>query len=56
MNKGEGYICPNEVYDVSYLYNIYYFDGTYLINKHTEDRNEILFEIGSIFEIGRLLL
>lgn len=56
MNKGEGYIYPNEVCDVSYLYSIYYFDGTYLFNRHTEERNEVFFEIGAIFEIGRILL
>lgn len=56
MNKGEGEFIAEEIYDVSYLYDIYHFDGTYLVNEETGDKEAIIFEIGAIFEIGRLLL
>ncbi|MBF0795225.1 DUF6710 family protein [Mammaliicoccus lentus] len=56
MNKGEGHIKVNEVYDVSYLYDKFRFDGMYLIDTETEEKERIFFEIGAIFEIGRLLL
>ena len=56
MNKGEGEIKAEEIYDVSHLYDIYHFDGTYLVNDQTGEKNPIIFEIGAIFEIGRLLL
>lgn len=56
MNKSEGEIKVKELYDVSYLYDIFYFDGKYLINKETREKHQIYFEIGAIFEIGRLLI
>ncbi|WP_317956129.1 DUF6710 family protein [Staphylococcus sp. NWU MKU2] len=56
LNKSEGYIVIDEVIDISYLYDIYEFDGKYLINKQTNEKEEIYFEFGAIFEIGRLIL
>lgn len=56
MNKGEGNIKVNTLFDVSYLYKYFYFDGTYLNNRKTQEKHKIYFEIGVLFEIGRLLL
>uniref|UniRef100_UPI00352262FD DUF6710 family protein n=1 Tax=Staphylococcus haemolyticus TaxID=1283 RepID=UPI00352262FD len=56
LNKSEGYIVIDAVIDISYLYDIYEFDGKYLINKQTNEKEEIYFEFGAIFEIGRLIL
>lgn len=56
LNKSEGHIVIDEVVDISYLYDIYEFDGKYLINKQTNEKEEIYFEFGAIFEIGRLIL
>lgn len=56
MNKGEGHIDVKEVYDMSYLYDEFYFDGTYINNLKTKEKHKVYFEIGVLFEIGRLLL
>lgn len=56
MNKGEGNIKVNTLFDVSYLYEYFYFDGIYLKNGKTQEKHKIYFEIGVLFEIGRLLL
>ncbi|WP_215392832.1 DUF6710 family protein [Staphylococcus aureus] len=56
LNKSEGNIIIDDLVDVSYLYDIYEFNGRYLINKETKEKEKIYFEFGALFEIGRLLL
>lgn len=56
MNKGEGHIKIKEVFDVSYLYDLFDFDGTYLHDRETNEKHKIYFELGALFEIGRVLL
>lgn len=56
LNKSEGHIIIDEVVDISYLYDEYVFDGRYFINNKTGEKEEIYFEFGALFEIGRLLL
>lgn len=56
MNKGEGHFHVEKIIDMSELYSKYHFDGKYLINKETNEREEIFFEIGVLIEIGRLLI
>ncbi|MDK7284482.1 DUF6710 family protein [Staphylococcus pettenkoferi] len=56
LNKSEGYIEVEDIIDVSYLYNDFYFDGTYLHDLRNKKKYKICFEIGALFEIGRLML
>lgn len=56
MIKGEGHIKVDKVIDISYLYDDYYFDGTYITNSKTNEKEKIYFELGALFEIGRVLL
>lgn len=56
--KGEGEICPKQVCNLKEVYERIYFDGSYYRKK---TNNEIVykaerFELGAIFEIGRLLI
>ncbi|HDE3760592.1 DUF6710 family protein [Staphylococcus aureus] len=52
--KGEGSIKVDKVWDISPLYEEYYFDGRYLLDNDG-DKYEIPFELGIVFEIGRIL-
>ncbi|MGO4038136.1 DUF6710 family protein [Staphylococcus pseudintermedius] len=56
LNKSEGNVIIDEIVDISDLYDRYKFDGKYLINRETGKKDQIYFEFGVIFEIGRLLL
>lgn len=56
--KGEGLIYPNQIYDITEQYELAYFDGT---SYREKDTNKIIqevgrFELGAVFEIGRLLV
>lgn len=54
--KSEGEINVKEVYDMRFMYDHYSFDGTYLTNSKYDEKIEIQFEFGALFEIGRILL
>lgn len=56
MVKGEGTFKATQVSDVSRQYDAMYFDGTYLVDELEGDKAKVYFEIGALFEIGRLLL
>lgn len=54
--KSEGEINVKEVYDMRFMYDHYSFDGTYLTDSKYDEKIEIQFEFGALFEIGRILL
>lgn len=54
--KSEGEINVKEVYDMRFMYDHYLFDGTYLTDSKYDEKIEIQFEFGALFEIGRILL
>lgn len=55
--NSDGTIQVEEYLDISYLYDEYKFDGEYLSNiNNSHERIPLLFELGVLFEIGRLLL
>lgn len=56
--KGEGLICPNQIYDITEQYELVYFDGTFYREKNTDKIIQKVgrFELGAVFEIGRLLV
>src|SRR5699024_4287184 len=56
LMKSEGTLAIDEVYDLTSMYDEYEFDGTYFINKEKNDREKIPFNMGALFEIGRVML
>lgn len=56
MIKSEGHFYVNYFIDISEKYGQYYFDGINLVDKATGEKQFIFFELGVIFEIGRLLV
>lgn len=54
--KSEGTLAIDEVYDLTGMYDEYEFDGTYFINKETNEHEKIPFNMGALFEIGRVML
>lgn len=56
--KREGVIFPTEVIDLSTLYESFMFDGTYYRDMKSKKiiRKVAFFELGVIYEIGRLLI
>lgn len=56
--KREGVIFPTEVIDLSTLYDSFMFDGTYYRDMKSNKiiRKVAYFELGVIYEIGRLLI
>lgn len=56
MIKSEGHFYIDDIIDISRKYDQYYFDGTCLVNMIENEKHYIFFELGVIYEIGRLLL
>lgn len=54
--KSEGILSIDKVYDLTGMYEEYEFDGTYFINNKTKEREKIPFNMGALFEIGRVML
>ncbi|MBQ3587297.1 MAG: hypothetical protein II977_01890 [Oscillospiraceae bacterium] len=55
--KSEGVVYPIQTYDITGHYELVYFDGTYYREKNTDKiiHKVERFELGAVFEIGRLL-
>lgn len=56
MLKSEGHFYIDDIIDISRKYNQYYFDGTNIVDVNNNNKRFIFFELGVIYEIGRLLL
>lgn len=56
MLKNDGHFYIDDIIDISRKYDQYYFDGTYLVDVNNNNKHFIFFELGVIYEIGRLLL
>lgn len=56
--KSEGVIYPVQTYDIKERYEQVYFDGIYYREKNTDRIVQKVerFELGAVFEIGRLLV
>lgn len=53
--KAEGKLNIDEIYDVSEMYNRFEFNGTYLFDNDKDEHHRIPFELGALFELGRIL-
>lgn len=58
ISQGEGEIKPSSIYDVSSIFDLVKFDGTYFVRIEDGKRiseKVIDFEFACIFEVGRLI-
>lgn len=53
--KSEGEIKIDEIYDLRGMYEKFEFNGTYLLKSNSTEYYRIPFELGALFEIGRIL-
>ncbi|MEB6038182.1 DUF6710 family protein [Staphylococcus nepalensis] len=56
MVKSEGSFTVDGVLDISETYDRYFFDGSKLINSENGNSRKMDFELGVLYEIGRIMM